>query len=69
MRSFQDNLSFRIVEESASGSDKYSMLATACQSMSFYVPIDLVDFQPSDAIERRKWIQNLQLPFPYRIFN
>lgn len=70
VRSINDNWSFRIVESTTSVTveDRYSLLVTACQNLSYYEPIDLIDFEPTDAIERRTWLQTLKLPFAYGIF-
>ena len=70
VRSVNDNWSFQIVQSPASLTvlDKYSLLVAACQNLPYYEPVDLIDFEPADTIERRSWLKTLKLPFDYGIF-
>jgi len=69
VRGFTDNFSFSIKEEVKSEiSECYAKLASVGEKLEPYKYIDLIDVEPVDAIERRKWLSKLQLPFDFGLF-
>lgn len=70
VRSLTDNFSFCIKPATKVSELRgcYKKLAAHCEKLQAYQFLDLIDFEPIDIIERRKWLNYLQLPFEFGLF-
>lgn len=48
--------------------DKYKKLDDFLKNVATYTAKDLIDFEPEDKTERRKWYDNLYLSFDISLF-
>lgn len=65
VRSFKDNWSLKKVGKVK---DEYKKLDDFLKNVATYTAKDLIDFEPEDKTERRKWYDNLYLSFDISLF-
>lgn len=71
LRSLSDNWVNRTVEGKASveTGKEYLILEKQLQEMQCYSPLCLMDLEPSERIDRRKWIDNIQLSLSISLYS
>lgn len=68
VRSFKDNWSLKKVGKVKDVKDEYKKLDDFLKNVATYTAKDLIDFEPEDKTERRKWYDNLYLSFDISLF-
>ncbi|XP_065929132.1 uncharacterized protein [Magallana gigas] len=68
VRSFKDNWSLQKVGKVKDVKDEYKKLDDFLKNVASYTAKDLIDFEPEDKTERRKWYDNLYLSFDISLF-
>lgn len=65
VRNFKDNWSLIKVGKVK---DEYKKIDDFLKNVATYKAKDLIDFEPEDKTERRKWLDNLHLSFDISLF-
>lgn len=69
VRSITDSWSIKVsLSKSKDVKPQYSALNEALGRYDLYEPIFLNEFTPRDKIDRRYWLENIDLPFPVKIY-
>ena len=69
IRGFKDNwLLEKLDSVSVSNSSDYDRLQESLSALDDYTPLPTTEFEPQNVMDRRKWYQNLKLPFPVTKF-
>lgn len=68
VRNFKDNWSLKKVEKVKGVKDEYKKLDDFLKNITTYTENDLIDFEPEDKTEQRKWLDNLHLSFDISLF-
>lgn len=68
VRGLNDKWSLRKLDISQGVNKNYLELHKSLSQLQPFDPLFLYDIQPEDKFERRKWIENLTLPYPVKLY-